>query len=196
MRDAAGGCLPPVNRPLAGGLAPRAGEGWRGRSAAAVAVAWILSVFGLERSWANRWQLWLLHQNAGAKGQNGGCGWLESALCSPSAVTCGWLLCKVQPHTLRKGRNAQNREHFRSGPLAVVYSTFAVTTADSMTSTKTATLNLRIERALKDALKHPTESEHCSNANMVKVRIRNHCSRYGIAVEAAAKEHRKRGNPV
>ena len=47
MSDArrGGGMLPPVNRPLAGGLAPRAGEGWRGRSAAAVATAWIFEFF-------------------------------------------------------------------------------------------------------------------------------------------------------
>ena len=65
-----------------------------------------------------------------------------------------------------------------------------------MTSTKTATLTLRIEPALKDALKHAAESEHRSIANMVEVLIRDHCSRRGIAVEAASKESRKRGNPV
>ncbi len=65
-----------------------------------------------------------------------------------------------------------------------------------MTSTKTATLTLRIEPVLKDALKHAAESEHRSIANMVEVLIRDHCNRCGIVVEAASKESRKRGSPL
>ena len=65
-----------------------------------------------------------------------------------------------------------------------------------MTSTKTATLTLRIEPTLKSALKHAAESEHRSIANMVEVLIRDHCNRCGIAVEVAGKESRKSGSPL
>lgn len=65
-----------------------------------------------------------------------------------------------------------------------------------MTSTKTATLTLRIDPALKDALRHAAESEHRSIANMVEVLIRDHCNRCDIAIEAASNGSRKRGNPL
>jgi hypothetical protein len=51
-----------------------------------------------------------------------------------------------------------------------------------MAITKTATLTLRIEPALKTALREAAQLEHRSIANMVEVLIRDHCARNGIAV--------------
>lgn len=49
-----------------------------------------------------------------------------------------------------------------------------------MTAAKTCTLTLRIEPALKEALRVAAEGEHRSIANMIEVFIRNHCTRTGI----------------
>jgi hypothetical protein len=51
-----------------------------------------------------------------------------------------------------------------------------------MTRTKIATLNLRIEPGLKDAVREAAAREHRSVANMVEVLIRRHCSEAGIPV--------------
>ena len=53
---------------------------------------------------------------------------------------------------------------------------------ETMVATKTATLNLRIDPHLKDALRTASLIEHRSIANMVEVMIREHCSSKGIAV--------------
>ncbi|MFW5333247.1 hypothetical protein [Hydrogenophaga sp. ZJX-1] len=65
-----------------------------------------------------------------------------------------------------------------------------------MTSTKTATLTLRIDPALKDALKRAAEAEHRSIANMVEVLILDHCNRGGISIEAVSHERGNSGNPL
>jgi len=57
-----------------------------------------------------------------------------------------------------------------------------------MPVTKTATLTLRIEPSLKDALKIAAEKEHRSIANMVEVMIREHCINNGISI-ANSKEN-------
>ena len=51
-----------------------------------------------------------------------------------------------------------------------------------MGTTKTATLTLRIDPDLKEALRTAAKLEHRSIANMVEVLIRDHCERYGIAI--------------
>ena len=51
-----------------------------------------------------------------------------------------------------------------------------------MAATKTATLNLRIDPVLKDAVRHAARREHRSVANMVEYLIRRHCKRVGIPV--------------
>lgn len=51
-----------------------------------------------------------------------------------------------------------------------------------MTRTKTATLNLRIDPALKEALRIAALREHRSVANMVECLIREHCMSRGIAI--------------
>jgi len=51
-----------------------------------------------------------------------------------------------------------------------------------MVATKTATLNLRIDPFLKEALKVAAMQEHRSIANMVEVMIREHCETKGISI--------------
>lgn len=49
-----------------------------------------------------------------------------------------------------------------------------------MSKTKIATLNLRIDPAVKDAVREAAELEHRSVANMIEVLIRRYCDQAGI----------------
>jgi len=51
-----------------------------------------------------------------------------------------------------------------------------------MAKTKISTLNLRIDPAVKDAVREAAAQEHRSVANMVEVLIRRHCDRSGIPI--------------
>jgi len=51
-----------------------------------------------------------------------------------------------------------------------------------MAPKKTATLNLRIDPAIKEALREAASQEQRSIANMVEVLIRKHCTEAGIPV--------------
>jgi len=51
-----------------------------------------------------------------------------------------------------------------------------------VTRTKTATLNLRIDPARKEALREAASRDHRSAANMVEVLIRQHCRQQGMAI--------------
>ncbi len=51
-----------------------------------------------------------------------------------------------------------------------------------MSRTKIATLNLRIEPGVKEAVREAAAREHRSVANMIEVLIRRHCSEAGIPV--------------
>jgi hypothetical protein len=51
-----------------------------------------------------------------------------------------------------------------------------------MAPKKTATLNLRIDPSLKQALKTAAEAQHRSTANMIEKLIRDHCEKEGIAL--------------
>ena len=51
-----------------------------------------------------------------------------------------------------------------------------------MTKTKISTLNLRINPAIKDAVREAAAMEHRSVANMVEVLIRRHCDQEGISI--------------
>jgi hypothetical protein len=51
-----------------------------------------------------------------------------------------------------------------------------------MVATKTATLNLRINPILKEALRIAAKQEHRSIANMVEVLIRQHCEAVGVSI--------------
>jgi len=60
-----------------------------------------------------------------------------------------------------------------------------------MASNKTATLTLRLDPTLKDALRNAAEQEHRSLANMVQVMILDYCGRHGHAVPNAAEETKR-----
>jgi len=47
---------------------------------------------------------------------------------------------------------------------------------------KVATLNLRIDPAIKDALRLAAEQEHRSIANLIEVLVRRHCEQVGIVI--------------
>jgi len=51
-----------------------------------------------------------------------------------------------------------------------------------MARTKISTLNLRIDPAVKNAVREAAAREHRSVANMVEVLIRRHCDREGISI--------------
>jgi len=52
----------------------------------------------------------------------------------------------------------------------------------SMVKTKISTLNLRINPAIKDAVREAAAREHRSVANMVEMLIRRHCNQSGITI--------------
>ncbi len=51
-----------------------------------------------------------------------------------------------------------------------------------MPKTKIATLNLRIDPGLKDAVRAAADQEHRSVANMIEVLIRRYCDEAGISI--------------
>jgi len=51
-----------------------------------------------------------------------------------------------------------------------------------MIASKTATLNLRIDPALKEALRIAALRDHRSIANLLEVLIRRHCEEHGISI--------------
>jgi hypothetical protein len=51
-----------------------------------------------------------------------------------------------------------------------------------MATAKTATLSLRIETGLKEALRTAAEREHRSLADMVEVMIRAYCGRAAVTI--------------
>ena len=51
-----------------------------------------------------------------------------------------------------------------------------------MPATKTATLNLRINPGLKEAVRIAAKRDHRSIANMIELLIRQHCEQVGIAI--------------
>ncbi len=55
-----------------------------------------------------------------------------------------------------------------------------------MAGLKTATLNLRIDPGVKEALRIAAKEEHRSIANMIEVMIRVHCEEAGIPVPEQA----------
>lgn len=55
-----------------------------------------------------------------------------------------------------------------------------------MAKTKISTLNLRINPAIKEAVREAAAIEHRSVANMVEVLIRRHCDQAGIPIPDSA----------
>lgn len=62
-----------------------------------------------------------------------------------------------------------------------------------MAASKTATLTLRIEPEIKEALQRAAELEHRSIANMVEVLIREHCRVKGIAATTSNNKRAGKG---
>lgn len=60
-----------------------------------------------------------------------------------------------------------------------------------MARTKISTLNLRINPAIKNAVRQAAAREHRSVANMVEVLIRRHCDQAGISI----KDNARTGKP-
>jgi hypothetical protein len=51
-----------------------------------------------------------------------------------------------------------------------------------MVSRKTITLNLRVDPAIKEAIREAAIRDHRSIANMIEILIRRHCDVVGIAI--------------
>lgn len=51
-----------------------------------------------------------------------------------------------------------------------------------MPAKKTTTLNLRIDPALKEALREASQQDHRSVSNMIEVLILEHCDQVGITI--------------
>ena len=51
-----------------------------------------------------------------------------------------------------------------------------------MSPKKTTTLNLRIDPAIKEAIKVAASRDHRSVANMIELLIRKHCEQEGISI--------------
>ena len=51
-----------------------------------------------------------------------------------------------------------------------------------MVATKTATLNLRINPAIKEAAREAANQEHRSVASFIEILIRQHCEQVGIVI--------------
>ena len=75
------------------------------------------------------------------------------------------------PHFDQK-QTTQNALHF----VVILY------TMRRMAKTKISTLNLRINPAIKAAVREAAAIEHRSVANMVEVLIRRHCDQAGIPI--------------
>lgn len=58
---------------------------------------------------------------------------------------------------------------------------------------KTTTLNLRIDPALKDAIRQAAVRENRSVANMVETLIRRHCDEVGIRIDEQHAQYRGKG---
>ena len=51
-----------------------------------------------------------------------------------------------------------------------------------MSPKKTTTLNLRVDPAIKEAIREAANRDHRSIANMVEILIRKHCDDAGISI--------------
>ncbi len=61
-----------------------------------------------------------------------------------------------------------------------------------MPRTKVSTLNLRVNPAIKQAVRQAAAREHRSVANMIEVLIRRHCDQAGIAIAEPRAERRQK----
>ncbi len=63
-----------------------------------------------------------------------------------------------------------------------------------MARTKIATLNLRIDPGIKDAVREAADMEHRSVANMVEMLIRRYCNEAGIAIPEKSEKFTRNQN--
>ena len=63
-----------------------------------------------------------------------------------------------------------------------------------MARTKIATLNLRIDPGVKQAVREAADMEHRSVANMIEILIRRHCDEAGINVPEKSETYRRAPN--
>lgn len=61
-----------------------------------------------------------------------------------------------------------------------------------MAVTKTATLTIRVDPDLKEALRAAAQAEHRSIANMIEVMIREHCLKNKIAIGQLSESNQRR----
>ncbi len=61
-----------------------------------------------------------------------------------------------------------------------------------MAVTKTATLTIRVDPDLKEALRTAAQAEHRSIANMIEVMIREHCLKNKIAIGQLSESNQRR----
>ncbi|WP_230580514.1 hypothetical protein [Xenorhabdus bovienii] len=74
----------------------------------------------------------------------------------------------------------------------VYCSTFAgIIWESEMATTKTATLTIRLDPGLKEALRAAAQVEHRSIANMIEVLIHEHCEKNDIAIEQPKKSDQR-----
>ena len=62
------------------------------------------------------------------------------------------------------------------------YVTHNAVNYSGMVKKKTATLNLRVDPIIKEAIREASERQHRSVANMVEILIREHCKAEGFPV--------------
>lgn len=60
-----------------------------------------------------------------------------------------------------------------------------------MATIKTATLTIRVDPDLKEALRAAAQAEHRSIANMIEVLIREHCDKNGIAIDQSEESEQR-----
>jgi hypothetical protein len=63
-----------------------------------------------------------------------------------------------------------------------------------MAATKIATLNLRIDPGLKEAVREAADIEHRSVANMVEMLIRRYCEDAGIVIPGEGRSYSGKHN--
>lgn len=61
-----------------------------------------------------------------------------------------------------------------------------------MATTKTATLTIRVDPGLKEALRVAAHVEHRSIANMIEVLIHEYCEKNGIAIDQHRESDQRR----
>jgi hypothetical protein len=67
--------------------------------------------------------------------------------------------------------------------IRIRYNVTYTTGSPPMSPRKTTTLNLRVDPAIKEALREAARRENRSIANMIEVLIRRHCETEGIPVD-------------